>query len=247
MKLSGSITAVLLLTISSAASALESGGLVPPDPIQRTPYTTQPTVTEQELARADREDSGRGLEFVWLGADVGYEFVGLQTFRSKKLLPNALSETAQSGPVVGGGLGMRLLFLTLGGRFQYGLFSAWDLWSVNLEAGLHLPYGSLEPYAFLGGGYSALGAFDSRTVGGLSTDDLNINGWNLRGGIGLDYYVASGFSVGARVSGDVLFLKRAKFDEIPADAPDAMANAYGSDGKSIGGGATATAVLGLHF
>lgn len=247
MKVSGLVMALVLVTVSGSAWALESGGLAPPAPLQREPYAQPQSTTEMELARADREDSGRGLEFVWLNAEAGYQFVGLETFNGSKLLPGALTDTTQSGVAFGGGAGARLLFFTLGGRFRMGSFSAWDLWSVDLEAGFHLPYGSLEPYAYLGGGYCALGSFEARRVGELNAKDLEISGWNLRAGLGLDYYLSSVFSVGALLSGDILFLTRSKLAGIPSDTPDDLADPYGSDGKSIGGAGSLTGVLGLHF
>lgn len=222
---------------------LESGGLAPPDPLQRDPYAAEQSAMEHELARADREDSGRGLEFVWLAAEVGYEYVGLQTFQANELVDSTVTETTQSGLMVGAGAGVRLLVLTLGGRFRLGTFSAWDLWTLNLEAGLRLPFGALEPYFTVGGGYAAMGSFEGR----LGADELDISGWNVRAGFGIDYYLSPVFSVGAHASGDALFLTRSRFGEIPTDMPDSTATAYESDGESIGGAGTISAVLGLHF
>ena len=250
------VLTLVVLAISESASALagqrplalESGGLAPPDPIQRDPYVFNQTSTEQKLAEADREDSGRGLELIWLNAEVGYEYVGLQTFQAKDLVDAGITETSQGGLVVGGGLGVRFFVLTVGGRFRLGTFSAWDLWTANLEAGLHLPIGRVEPHFTFGGGYAAMGSFDSGDVSqGLKADALDISGWNVRGGFGLDVYITPVLSVGANISGEILFLTRSQFGEIPTATPDSTAKIYASDGKSIGGAGAATAVVGLHF
>ena len=47
---------------------LQAGGLKPPEAVQSDSNGTAPSQTEATLDRADKEDSGRGLSFVWLKA-----------------------------------------------------------------------------------------------------------------------------------------------------------------------------------
>jgi len=57
-----------------AQSNLEAGGLRPPDAVDSTaeaPAEGAESSPEKELAKADEEDSGRGLEWIWLNAEVG--------------------------------------------------------------------------------------------------------------------------------------------------------------------------------
>lgn len=252
--------AVALASISALAQpapGLSSGGLAPPPAVESAPVEAAPSATEQELARADREDSGRGLEFVWLNAEAGVEHLGLQTFHANQLVDADLVESTQTGAVFGAGAGVRLIFLTAGARFRLASFSAWQLWTLNAEFGLRIPLGALEPYFTFGGGYASLGSFDSGSLGttlseaGIAKSDLSARGFNLRGGAGFDYYLGHTLSIGANLSGDLLFLSRSKVTTSTTPAPGSQAQrlaaVYAQDGTSIGGALALTALLGLHF
>ena len=244
-------TPLLLLPCTAFAqdnSTMSSGGLAPPPAVEPTPEPTAPTATEQELTRADKEDSGRGLEFVWLNAEAGFQHLGLETFHANKLVDANVVQSTQSGLLVGAGAGVRLIFLTGGVRFRLGNFSAWQLWTLDAELGLRIPLGALEPYFTFAGGYARMGSFSTSNV--FSTNDITVRGFNLRAGFGLDYYFAKSFSLGANASGDVLFLSRPKVNQQPTGTDprsQAAAQVYAQDGTSVGAGVTVTAVAGLHF
>ena len=236
--------------LAQDGSTLNSGGLAPPPAVEPAPEPTAPTSTEQELTRADKEDSGRGLEFVWLNAEAGFQHLGLQTFHANNLVDAQLVQSTQSGMMFGAGAGLRLIFLTAGARFRLGNFDAWQLWTLDAELGLRIPLGALEPYFTFAGGYARMGSFNASSA--FSSDDINVRGFNLRAGFGLDYYLAKSFSLGANVSGDVLFLSRPKVTtQQPTNNNDptaqAAAQVYARDGTSVGAGFTITAVAGLHF
>ncbi|HEY8942919.1 MAG TPA: hypothetical protein VIM73_01600, partial [Polyangiaceae bacterium] len=235
---------------------LNTGGLAPPPAIESEAPQTGPTATEQELERAEREDAGRGLSFFWVNGEVGYGLLGLQTFRATDLVDSEIVESTQNGLVFGVGAGVKLIFVSLGARFRMGMFDQWQIWTLNAEGGVRIPFGRLEPYFTLGGGYAAVGSFDERRVGGafedmgMSAEDLDVRGFNVRGGVGLDYFVGRIFSVGANLSGDVLFLTRSSVDAAGPGGSGSNADAaaiYAEDGSSIGGALTLTAVAGLHF
>lgn len=229
----------------STATPLSAGGLAPP-PAVEAPPAAQPespgsASTEAALERADREDSGRGLQFVWLNAEVGVTHVGLRTFKDNDLVDPTAVKTAETGLVAGAGAGVRLIFLSLGARFRYAPLSDFKLWSLALEGGVHAPFGSLEPYATLALGYVSIGSFP-----GLGAS-VNVNGFDARLGGGLDYYLTNLFSIGANVSADLMLLQR-NTSVCPSDvgAP-APSDVYCGSGSSIGGGLTGTVVGGLHF
>jgi hypothetical protein len=127
--------------------------LAPPPP--PTPASNQQV---QQLEQAERQDSGRRLQFVWLNPEAGFEWAKLTALSNSKLLDDRIAADA-TGLVVGGGAGVRLLYLTFGARFRYGLLSNFDLWTLGAEAALRIPYGKLEPYAFVGAGYAHAGSF----------------------------------------------------------------------------------------
>src|SRR5687767_10512869 len=131
MKRFGLLAAAALLSLTSlgraqqpdpAPSNLEAGGLRPPDavdPNQQTP-TDAPETPERELEEADKQDSGRGLEWIWLNAEVGVQHLGLQTLKASELVDAELVETTQTGLTYGAGIGVRLLVFTVGARFRLG-------------------------------------------------------------------------------------------------------------------------------
>jgi hypothetical protein len=245
---------VLALTLGSRAAVaqenqdLSSGGLAPPPSLSTEPTTTEPTVTEQQLERADREDAGRGLSFCWVNGEVGYELLGLHTFHDGDLVDGEIVDSSQNGLAFGGALGVRLIFITIGARFRLATFEKSTLWTLNAEGGFRIPIGRLEPYFTFGGGYVSLGSFDTGRAfddAGGSSSDLSIHGFNLRGSAGLDYFVGRSLSLGANLSGDLLFLSRGRVSGLDANATDLAV--YAEDGSSVGGATALMAVVGLHF
>src|SRR6187431_1471848 len=98
------------LCLAQNDSGMNSGGLAPPPAVEPAEQPASPTATEQELTRADREDAGRGLEFVWLNAEAGFQHVGLETFHGDNLVDGNLVKSTQSGLLMGAGAGVRLIF-----------------------------------------------------------------------------------------------------------------------------------------
>jgi len=226
----------------ASSSSLSAGGLAPPPALETAapPGTspTTPAATEAQLAKADQEDSGRGLEFVWLNADIGVMHLGLATFSNNKIVDSASMETTQTGLVAGAGAGVRLVFLTLGARFRYAPLPDSKLWSLGVEAGLHAPFGAFEPYATLGAGYVSVGSLPG-------PDEVAIRGFDARLGGGLDIYLTNMFSIGANIGADLLFLSREHHCTIPLK--QGATGFYCQSGSSTGGALTATALAGLHF
>ena len=241
-----------LLAVSATAGAqdapagahLQAGGLKPPPALPTNPAGTEPSPTEATLDRADKEDSGRGLSFVWLNADVGPEYLGLQTLKAKSLLAGSPLHTKDLGMTYGAGLGVRLLVFTLGARFRFGNFPDWQTWTLNAEGGMHIPLGRVEPYVTFGGGYASLAAYNKDKLAGVPL--AAAHGFNVRAGAGVDWYLTNTFSVGGNLTGEMLYLSRGL--AAPATFGSDFARSYRAEsGSGIGLGATLSAVLGLHF
>ncbi|MGK3991219.1 hypothetical protein WME99_49680 [Sorangium sp. So ce136] len=236
--------------------SMQAGGLAPPPPMTTPePEPVSPDDTEQRLEEAKKEDSGRGLELVWLSVEGGYENVGLQTFNidEEELTAGFISSSANGG-VVGAGVGVRLLFLTLGARGRVGFFHDWQLFSAGGEVGMHLPLGKLDPHIDLGFGYAGLGSFKSAVSG--AADAIAIRGFYGRISGGLDLYLSPVFSIGASASWELLALTRpgltsAEIERIKGEAAttpqQAKADLLAAEGSSVGSALALTAVAGLHF
>jgi hypothetical protein len=217
------------------------------DPNQPNPgYQTE---TQRELDESESEDSGRGLEWFYLNVEGGYQYIGLETFKSDGLTYAQTVSSTDGGPMLGAGAGIRLIFLTFGARARVGMFSQWNVATLDGEFGIHIPLGAVEPYFSFSAGYAFLGSMETSNWGG----DVSIRGWNARAGVGLDYYVTPVFSIGANLTGEALFLAR---PGVTLDASGstgtnqldaASQEAAKADGSSVGAAVTTSAVLGLHF
>jgi hypothetical protein len=231
----------------AADPGLNAGGLAPPPKVEGqggADGAPTPEGTAATLAEADREDSGRGLEFVWLNGELGVQHLGLETFSANDLLGPDVPKRKYTSLIAGAGVGARIVFLTVGARFRYAYAKELEHFNVGLEGAVHFPLGALEPYGGLGVGYArVLNVVREVPLDGADATEMQpITGVDARLFGGVDYYLTNMFSVGVNVSGDVLFLFRSA-----SDGADSGSDVYVRKGKSIGAGVTATAVGGLHF
>jgi len=210
---------------------MQNGGLTPPPAQGAWPPPSGSTAAT--LAEADRSDSGRGLEFIYVEPELGAEYVGLNALHSGLYLLPADASSSGFGLVAGGAAGVRLLFFTAGPRFRFVHFSDFDLFTIDLELGWRVPLGSLDVYGMLGGGYAWLTQ---------SVPRPKVDGYNFRLGGGADYYFTNVLSLGGRLSVDLQRLQT----RLPAAGPSGMITesvpTYG-----LGLGLTASIIAGLHF
>jgi hypothetical protein len=238
----------------NSSAGISAGGLTPPGSADPTAggYEPNQNAPGPPMQPSEGKDSGRGIEFVWLDGEAGFQYLNLNTFKANHLVDAQYVKSSQSGPVYGVAAGLRLIFLTLGAKFRLGDFSAWQWWTLDAEAGLHMPMGMIEPYFNFALGYASLGAFGAS--GGLNMQGAGvaIHGYNARVGFGLDFYLTRFVSMGALMTGDLLYMRRPKVDTaalaaVPAADQQAALQIYANDGSSIGSAATLTGVVGLHF
>jgi hypothetical protein len=245
------IVIVSVVVAAKAANAqltppppLQSGGLAPPGPGTgpTPPPPPPPTMTQRELEQSQDQDSGRGLEFVYFQLAGGLQVPALTAIHQSGSLLAASTKTTAAAPFVGVASGMRLLYFTVGPSFRFAHAADWDLWTLNLDVGWHVPLGRLEPYGLIGGGYAKLGHGADDVLG---KDRVSIAGFDVRFGFGLDYYVSNVFSVGGLLDLELLGLGRKgvalQTSDVPAAAP------FASDASSLGVAVTGGLVAGLHF
>jgi hypothetical protein len=182
------------------------------------------------------------LDFLYLKAETGAEYVGLQTLTVRRDLVPSTVRRDDTGPFGGAAAGVKLLFLGIGPHFRLGHFRDWDLWTLNLDVEWLAPLGKIEPYLVLSGGYARLGrAFDSIAV----NRSVQVAGYDLRFSIGGDYFVSQRVSVGASLSGEVVGMHRPGVD---LGSQDGLINdLYKFDGASAGLGITGALGAGLHL
>jgi hypothetical protein len=270
----GAAAAVALAVCASSARAqdLAPPAAVPPPPGYpgapapgATPTDgSQPNMSAQaDLDKAQKEDSGLGLEWVWATADVGASYVDMKSFSASQL---AVTNSNAGGAVWGLAAGVRIIFLTLGVRVRN--HTALNLWQIDADVGFHMRINRFDPYLAFRGGYDTVGTLsqsvDVATTGGSvsQTPQVQVHGGNAGMALGFDYYLAHAISFGGEAAGDVLFLSRPA-SPLPAltpaqqmainASPQAMMSyqqaqqLYAQSGSSVGFGATFTAHVGIHF
>jgi hypothetical protein len=250
---------MLSLSVLSPAVA-RAQALEPPPPLtpgagSAAPPTAQlpnTPVMPPNPEQKDDEDSGLGLEWVWINAEVGGAYVNMQSFSESNL---GLTKTESSGPAFGVAAGVRLIFLTLGVRVRDLLLSSiGSLWEINAEAALHTRIWRIDPYFGVRGGYNFVGSLSSdslQVASGGAPPDVSVHGFNIGPMAGIDFYLAKLISIGADVDAEFLFLQRPKPPPLPAalqaQVPPQYQTLYNNSGSSVGLGVTGAAHLGIHF
>jgi hypothetical protein len=261
----GTVGALLLFLLAGPARAQD---LAPPPPIDPNapgapnrppePANTGEPTTVQQLETAEREDSGRNFEIFYVNAEVGGSYINMESFSSSSL---QLAKSSSGGPMFGLGGGLRLLIFTVGARARLHQLSAFSLWDLNGELGLHIPIKKVDLYLGLHGGYTFVGTLGDATIASPNPNvaspagDTSIHGFDAGLSLGFDYYLSSLFSLGVDGTGDFLFLKRppvalpasvalltqAQRDVITKDP------LYAKSGDSVGFGISVSLHAGLHF
>ena len=256
--------AASLAVILVAPATARAQELQPPPPMQQQQpappgYETAPPNSAPETVNdQESEDSGLGLEWVYLNADAGFGYANLESFSTTTL---GMQKTASSGPAFGVGAGVRLLFLTLGVRARDLILDMGNLWELGGEAAFHIRVWHIDPYFGVRGGYNFVGSLGTDTVGAAvgNTQGLSVHGFNVGPMAGIDIYFNHNFSIGADVDAQFLFISRPPVP-VPGGltAAQAVAKAppqyqaqaqmlYGSSGSSAGMQVTPTIHLGVHF
>ncbi len=250
----GPITAALAPAV--AAIVASGPGEARAQSLEAPPsFSTASTAPPPSNADDERKDSGLGLEWLWLDADVGGSYVGLESFNSSNL---SLQNTASGGPAFGAALGARLLFFTLGLRARDLLLSNLSLWELDADVAFHTRIDRIDPYIGVRGGYTFDGSLGTGAVqasGFNAPTGVNLHGWNVGVAFGGDYYFNHYVSIGVDLNPEVLFLQRDKlalpaaFASLPPaeQAQITSSPLYKESGTSIGFGFTGTAHLGLHL
>lgn len=208
----------------------------------------------EPLPPAAKEEAGPRLEkrighLFWAEGEAGVARMGLDTLSTGEILETELLESSDSTAVWGFGAGLRALVVTIGVRFRYADFERWNIATTNLEAGFRIPIRFIEPSFTFGAGYAKLSNFEFRNADELDRAGVDIDGVDLRAGVGLDVYLPYQLYVGAKFTGDLLiFARPAVSTRKFSNALDATAaQIYSQDGSSIGGGTSLTGVVGVHL
>ncbi len=239
MTIANTLRSSLLLASLPLMTATKVCAEAPPDD---RPSGGATRAAGKEATTPEPAEHEHKLDFLYLKAETGAEYVGLETLSVKRDIVPFSVRHDDTGVFGGAAAGVKLLFLSLGPHFRIAHFRDWDLWTLNLDVQWLAPLGKIEPYVMLSGGYARLGrAFDSTT----STTSVRVMGYDLRLVLGGDYFATQNVSIGASLSGEVLGMHRAGVD---LNSQDGLVNdLYKFDGASAGLGITGALGVGLHL
>jgi hypothetical protein len=189
----------------------------------------------ERRARRHRQESstGRDFDLLWFGPEIGVSIVDLKMISYDGLLPEQI-DVSETGLGFGAAAGVKLKILSVGLHLAVGQFGDFDVWAVNLDGQLRIPLGFVEPYIRLGLGYAFLGSFSGR----VDMQGVDVDGWDVQAGFGIDLYPSDFFSLGAGADFTVLNLSRT--DSITAVD-------FTQDGAAVGVAVFLQAKAALHF
>ena len=200
---------------------------------------------DAEFDASKQKDTHRGISWFYVEAVGGLDQVSLLG-TSAYTLGLAGSQT---GAVVGGEIGLRALYFTLGFRGQVDVLGTMQMPQLGGEIGLHLPFGVVEPRFALGGGYAA----PMHITGSLGSA-LSVHGGYGHATAGLDVYPHRYVSLGVETSADVMGFSRAAVGTSTLETlrsqgllSDADVATYGASGSGFAAAFELTASIGLHF
>jgi hypothetical protein len=180
----------------STASGSGAGASSTSSSTRRT-TTGAPPPREQVLADDSDPDEEEEDEDSWgvfyLQALGGYSFANVAQFSQENFVPEA-TELSGSGLFGGVGAGFRIYWITFGAQATLASYFGFELGTVGLDIGLHLPIPVVQPYLRVGIGYAWMGDADYSDPMLSRTD---VYGYAIDAGLGLDIKLARFLSLGA--------------------------------------------------
>jgi hypothetical protein len=165
--------------------------------------------TSSSSSEEPKHDTGLGLEWVWLNADVGYSFADLGSLSQHSL---GIATTSSSGAEFGLGAGVRLLSLTVGLRARDLPLSVGNVVELDGEIGFHST-GNFQIFFGARGGYLFSGNLSANALGnavgnGGTPPNVTFHGGNLGFMLGFDYYFNHYISLGLDANPEFMFIER---------------------------------------
>jgi hypothetical protein len=190
-------------------------------------------------ARAQSND--RGLELVYLNAEVGAAYVNIGN--------QFTDQGGQGGAAIGVGAGLRFVYFTVGVRGRIAPLSAFTLYEGNLELGIHIPQGAWDPYFNIHGGYAhaSMNSEAYPIVGTISVQATppSPSGGDIGGSLGTDYYFSGLFSLGIDATLDALVLSTGATTIASSGNPPVQVQVQGKSNTGIA--FIGSVHAGLHF
>lgn len=192
------------------AAAAPAGAAGAPSPASAPAASPAPAAATDASGDED-ENSRRDVrrnDVLWIEAGVGYAWIDLVQFTEENFLPSIV-RTSDEGMSYFGGIGFKVSLFAIGGRVTYQTFDAWDIGTAGLDVTLRIPAPIVEPWVRVGFAYTWMGNPDlSNGSIVLPTGEVDVDGFALDAGAGLDIFLAKRFALGIGFEAVILKLKR---------------------------------------
>jgi hypothetical protein len=192
------------------------------------------------------QSNDRGLELVYLNAEVGGAYVNIGN--------QFTNQGGQGGAAIGVGAGLRFVYFTVGVRGRIAPLSAFTLYEGNLEVGVHVPQGAWDPYFNIHGGYAhaSMNSEAYPILGTVSVPLISVqatppspSGGDIGASVGTDYYFSGLFSLGIEATLDALVLSTGATTVASSTNPPVQIQVQGQSNTGIA--FIAAVHAGLHF
>ncbi len=190
----------------------------------------------------EAESDGRDADLVWLEVVGGYSFVNMRAISYKNLYPDVVALSG-SGFAAGAAAGVRLSFLSIGGRATLASYPGFEVGTAGAEITLRLPTPTVEPWVRAGFGYGWLGTANYNTPGASET---SVYGYVVQGAVGIDVYLGKVVAIGAGFDVDILNMARQPLT-VGADFVSPTGVDLTKDGNAVGLQLRGHVAISLHF
>ena len=188
------------------------------------------------------ESDGRGADLIWLEVIGGYSFVNMRAISYKNLFPDVVALSG-SGFAAGAAAGVRLSFLSIGGRATLASYPGFEVGTAGAEITLRLPTPTVEPWVRAGFGYGWLGTANYNTPGESET---SVYGYVVQGAVGIDVYLGKVVAIGAGFDVDILNMARQPLT-VGAGFVSPTGVDLTKDGNAVGLQLRGHVAISLHF
>jgi len=162
--------------------------------------------------------------------DLGYGYANLRQFRHTNFLPEVVTLEG-SGYSGSAAAGARIGFGAIGARFSHAAFEDFGVNVFAVEGEIRAPAGAVQPFVRAQVGVGWLGDLDTGDVPGALRGELDVYGWALGVGAGIDFGLGDYVTVGVGAEASLLNLTR---QELSLDCTGCGDVEVGENGDALG-------------
>jgi len=180
---------------------------------------------------------------MYLDGEIGYGYANLRQFRHTNFLPEIVALEG-SGYTGAAAAGVTISIGSVGARFSHARYDDFAINIASVEGEIRAPTGPVQPYIRLMAGVGWLGGLDVTAIPNAVAGEMDVYGWALGLGAGLDFGLADRVVIGAGAEVSLLNLTR---QEIGLACTGCGSVEVGEDGDALGLQVRAILRIGLRL